>query len=207
MVTETPISIDEEIRQPAAPWKRSDLATVNETVLRLAALHGRSGVDQLWKARALGAALRCEPMQERSSVKVREARQDDTSALAALTGELGYPTTPEQMAERLSRITRDGDRATFVAEQNGHVVGYAGVWCGHSYGADPPQSRVMALVVRSNARRQGIGRALMDAVESWSRQRNVAVVNLNTGHSRADAHSFYERRGYRSTGRRYAKRL
>ncbi len=143
----------------------------------------------------------------REPVKIREARAADIPALAALTGELGYPTTSEQMAQRLSRITNNDDRATFVAEQTGRIVGYAGIWCGQNYEADPPQSRVMALVVDSRARRQGVGGALMDAVEAWSRQRDVGVVVLNTGDGRADAHSFYERRGYRSTARRYLKRL
>ena len=146
-------------------------------------------------------------MREQASIKVRGARANDIPALASLTGELGYPTTPEQMADRLSRIARDTDRATFVAEQDGRVVGYAGVWCGQNYDADPPQSRVVALVVDSTARRQGIGGALMEAVEAWSRQQNVGVIVLNTGDGRTEAHTFYERRGYRSTARRYLKRL
>lgn len=145
-------------------------------------------------------------MEANGFVSIREARESDVAALAALTEELGYRTTPEQMAQRLSRISSD-DRATFVAEQKGAVLGYAGVWCGQNYEADPPQSRVMALVVANTVRRQGIGSALMDAIEAWSRERNVGVIVLNAGDTRADAHAFYERRGYRSTARRYLKRL
>ncbi len=111
------------------------------------------------------------------------------------------------MAERLSRIATDRNRTTFVAERMGRVVGYAGVWSGQNYEADAPQSRVMAFVVDSAERRQGIGTALMDAIEAWSRARGVAVIVLNSGDGRDDAHAFYERLGYRSTARRYLKRL
>lgn len=146
-------------------------------------------------------------MRRDGPAKIRLAQENDAEAIADLTGQLGYPTPPERMKFRLAEILAHPDRVTFVAERDGRVVGYAGAWCGQNYEADAPQSRVMGLVVEAAERRRGTGAALMRSIEDWSRARGVGVIVLNTGDGRAGAHAFYERLGYRSTARRYLKRL
>lgn len=65
----------------------------------------------------------------------------------------------------------------------------------------------MALVVAAAYRRRGVGGALAAAVESLLARRGVRVIVVNTANHRADAHAFYESRGYSFTGRRYRKVL
>ena len=62
-------------------------------------------------------------------------------------------------------------------------------------------------MVGERFRRQGIGEALMEAVEAEARRRGGTHLVLNTAHRRADAHAFYEALGYEHTGRRYTKEL
>ena len=56
-------------------------------------------------------------------------------------------------------------------------------------------------------RGQGIGRALLEAMEGEARRRGCELLFLTTAERRADAHAFYERAGLEHTGRRYSRRL
>lgn len=58
------------------------------------------------------------------------------------------------------------------------------------------------LYVRTDARRQGLGRALVGRVEDWASAHGAAAVVLWSDDRFTDAHRLYERCGYRDTGRR-----
>ncbi|MDT3427407.1 phosphoglycolate phosphatase [Paenibacillus forsythiae] len=53
------------------------------------------------------------------------------------------------------------------------------------------------VVVASGFRRQGVGRALMQAIEREARERNCTYIIFVSGGQRAEAHKFYEQLGYR----------
>jgi ribosomal protein S18 acetylase RimI-like enzyme len=88
---------------------------------------------------------------------------------------------------------------------NGRVAGFIGAMVRPSYEADGLYGQITALVVASSYRRRGVGRALTHTVESLLARRGAGVVIVNTANHRADAHAFYESRGYSFTGRRYRK--
>ncbi|HMI98690.1 MAG TPA: GNAT family N-acetyltransferase [Gaiellaceae bacterium] len=139
--------------------------------------------------------------------QLRNARSGDSVAVAGLLGELGYPTSAGQAAERIATI--EGDPAThlIVAEVEGDVAGFVALHVQNLVERDEPGCEVAGLVVGKRFRRQGIGEALMEAVESEARRRGGTHLVLNTAHRRADAHAFYEALGYEHTGRRYMKEL
>jgi len=60
-------------------------------------------------------------------IKIRGAREGDIEALAGLMTELGYPTSVEEMGRRLEEISADPSYRTLVAEQDGRVLGAAGL--------------------------------------------------------------------------------
>jgi N-acetylglutamate synthase-like GNAT family acetyltransferase len=60
-------------------------------------------------------------------VAIRPAAPADTDAIAALLGELGHPTTPEQWTRRFERLAREPETSLFVADADGRVVGLAGL--------------------------------------------------------------------------------
>ena len=64
-----------------------------------------------------------------------------------------------------------------------------------------------ALVVDAVARRTGVGRALVGAVEEYARQAGCERLSVTTHERRADAHSFYAGLGLALTGRRFGKAL
>ena len=140
-------------------------------------------------------------------VTLRGARVGDAVALAVLLGELGYPSTPEQAAERLARIADDPSTMAIVAEADGQVAGLGALHVQTLVERDELGCEVAALVVGERFRRRGIGELLMRALEDEARAHGGKHLVLNTAHRRADAHAFYEALGYEHTGRRYAKKL
>jgi GNAT superfamily N-acetyltransferase len=127
--------------------------------------------------------------------------------VAALLGELGYPSAPERAAERLERIAADPSTWVIVAEVDSEIAGLGALHVQNLVERDEPGCEVAGLVVGDRFRRQGVGEALMEALEDEARRRGGRVMVLNTAHRRADAHAFYEALGYQHTGRRYAKEL
>jgi ribosomal protein S18 acetylase RimI-like enzyme len=55
---------------------------------------------------------------------------------------------------------------------------------------------VQALVVDESCRGKGVGNDLMQAAETWARDRGVGSIVLHTRIDRADAQAFYARLGY-----------
>jgi len=131
----------------------------------------------------------------------------DAPALAALVCELGYKTTPAEMRRRLKSILDDVNYRTLVAEVDGKVCGMIGTLAYASYEHNDPSGRILAVVTLANARRRGIGRALIASAEKAFAQKAVTRVSLDTRLTRKDAHQFYESLGYERNGWRFVKQL
>ena len=78
---------------------------------------------------------------------VREARLNDAARLAELSGQLGYPSTHDQVESRLREIQATAEHAVFVAElATGEVAGALGVFVMRTMEADP-RAEIGGLVV------------------------------------------------------------
>lgn len=129
-------------------------------------------------------------------ITIRAATLSDALRLAPLSGQLGYPSTPSQVAARLATILADPEHVVFIAEENpGEVLGWADVFVMRTIGAEP-RAEIAGLVVEESCRSQGIGRLLMARAEEWARQKGCAAVTLRSNVIRERAHAFYERLGY-----------
>jgi GNAT superfamily N-acetyltransferase len=141
------------------------------------------------------------------NVTVCEARPKDAHAVAALLGELGYPSSGDQVSARVARIAQDPSTVLLVAELDGEVAGLAALHLQQLIERDDVGCSLTAMVVGERFRRRGVGARLTDAIEAEARARGCERIALNTAHRRADAHAFYEARGYEHSGRRYVKTL
>ena len=135
---------------------------------------------------------------------IRDAKLTDAPALVC---ELGYKTTPAEMRRRLKSILDDVNYRTLVAEVDGKVCGMIGTLAYASYEHNGPSGRILAVVTLANARRRGIGRALIASAEKAFAQKAVTRVSLDTRLTRKDAHQFYESLGYERNGWRFVKQL
>jgi GNAT superfamily N-acetyltransferase len=81
-----------------------------------------------------------------------------------------------------------GTAAVFLAEDDGRAVGTA---TGTVYAA-PGEAHVYAMWVAPDARGAGVGRALLDAVARWARDRGCARLALTVTETNAPARAFYD---------------
>jgi GNAT superfamily N-acetyltransferase len=137
---------------------------------------------------------------------IRDARPDDAAAVADLLGQLGSATEALAVERRLERLRIVGDRVV-VAEVDGAVAGLAHLQVGPTIEYERPAAKLAALVVDEPRRGQGVGRALVEAIELEARSRGCELLYLTTSERRDDAHAFYERMGLEHTGRRYSRAL
>ncbi len=130
---------------------------------------------------------------------VRPAETSDVTAIARLAGELGYPSTTEQVRDRLAAIEGDPRHATYVAAVTGdEVIGWIHLSEVHSP-ASEPRAEITNLIVDSRFRSAGTGRLLAERGEKWARERGLAIIGVHSNVIRERAHAFYLRLGYTVT--------
>jgi GNAT superfamily N-acetyltransferase len=129
---------------------------------------------------------------------IRLAALDDASQLAPLAGQLGYPSTFEQVASRLQEIFRHPEHVVFVATEkmSTKIVGYIEIFPFRTIASDP-RIEIASLVVDDSCRSQGVGRLLVDQAERWARAHGFKESGLRSNVIRDRAHLFYENLGYR----------
>jgi len=125
---------------------------------------------------------------------IRKASREDAAALADLATQLGYPSTPEQLASRLAALGGAG-HAVFVAEEDGKVAGWIHVLARQHLETDP-FSEIGGLVVDEACRGRGVGPVLVDAAVAWAREHGFGELRVRSNLIRTDAHRFYEREGF-----------
>jgi GNAT superfamily N-acetyltransferase len=138
---------------------------------------------------------------------IRRATTDDAETIATLLGELGYPTSARSIPRRLQSLDREGSPVFLAVGADDTPLGLAAVTRHAALHAEAPVAYITALVTSSNARGQGVGRALVGACEGWARERGCGRLSVTSAEHRSDAHSFYPSCGLPYTGRRFAKVL
>jgi GNAT superfamily N-acetyltransferase len=99
---------------------------------------------------------------------------------------------------------RGGVAVVFAGRaEDGTPVGTA---TGAEYEAEPAVAHVYAMWVASDARGAGVGRALLDSVEAWARDRGCGRLVLTVTETNAAARAFYGACGFIETGDRAALR-
>jgi GNAT superfamily N-acetyltransferase len=127
----------------------------------------------------------------------RPARLSDAPAIARLCGQLGYPSTTQEIEARLRAVERNPEHAIFVAEgAAGDVIGWVHVFLLRSLEAGT-RAEVGGLVVDEAHRSQGAGQQLLECAEKWARESGCCSIALRSNVIRERAHAFYERFGYR----------
>jgi GNAT superfamily N-acetyltransferase len=142
-------------------------------------------------------------------VHVRLMRSDDSAPVAGLCGELGYPSTPAEVAQRLQiLLPLDNQRLLVAEDDEDGVVGWVHVQ--HALVLESgPWAEVAGLVVTERWRGRGVGRLLLEEAERWAAAHGHRAVRLRSNVIRKEAHEFYKRRGYQvlKTQLNFQKRL
>jgi GNAT superfamily N-acetyltransferase len=129
-------------------------------------------------------------------MKIRRAQRSDVARIAELSGQLGYPATAAQIAQRLRGLRPAAQHAVFVADLPGSgVVGWIHVTVAHLVDSDT-RAEVNGLVVAEGRRSMGAGARLLEATKEWSRKKGCRSMSVRSNVIRERAHKFYERQGY-----------
>jgi GNAT superfamily N-acetyltransferase len=134
-------------------------------------------------------------MIELPGTTLRAATAGDTTRIAELFTDEGYPVTPSAVEARLGRFTDDASRV-IVADADGVVIGFVALHVMPRFEHDDVAVRVLALVVDAGARERGVGRSLLVEVERIAAEAGAAFVEVTAGHHRPDARHLYESMGY-----------
>ncbi len=133
---------------------------------------------------------------QNKSLKIRPAKRSDAAMLAELSGQLGYPAEPAEMARRLRNIKPPSQHAVLVAESTERrVIGWVHVSLSPLLEVDL-RAEVNGLVVADNERSRGTGAVLLKAAEQWARRHRCKNMSVRSNVMRERAHEFYLRNGF-----------
>jgi len=147
-------------------------------------------------------------------VQIRRVRPDEWAALRdirlrALETDpdafgVTYATAlAEDEATWRSRADRPNGVAFVAVAANGRFVGMANGGPAHGH---PDSAGVYGMWVAPEARGQGVGRSLLDAVEGWARETGHGLIGLGVTTTNEAAIRLYSAAGYTDTGERHPLR-
>jgi GNAT superfamily N-acetyltransferase len=144
-------------------------------------------------------------------VRVRAARRDDFEAVTRLLELLGRPIVgPAEEADcRAVYETQITDPAIhhIVAEDASGIVAFASLHFRTRLNHPTEDAWIPDLIVAEEARRRGVGRALLEEAERRARERGCHWMTLESGYRRAEAHHMYRQFGMRDDGKYFVKLL
>jgi GNAT superfamily N-acetyltransferase len=134
---------------------------------------------------------------ESDALILRHARLEDSARIAELCGQLGYPSTREQIDRRLHQVVGHEGNAVMVAETpDGEIAAVLDIFVVWGITSDV-YAELAAFVVDERFRSRGIGRQLLAYAEDWAREKGCKEIGLRSNVIRDRAHIFYESLQYR----------
>jgi ribosomal protein S18 acetylase RimI-like enzyme len=134
------------------------------------------------------------------NIIIRKLSETDLKPLANLYKQFwGEESDVEKMKQRFMK-TRDNQKYIILsAIYNGALAGsIMGIECDELYGECNPFLVIENLVVDKQYRKKGIGKALMQELEKYAKERNCTQILFITEANRKEAILFYESLGYDS---------
>ena len=129
------------------------------------------------------------------NLTVRSAAKTDCSGITDLSNQLGYPSSRNKVAEILELVIKHDDHQVFVAEFGDILIGYVHLVCSIRIGSDP-FVEIAALIVRKSARKQGVGRGLIEETQKWTTDKGYRNIRIRSNIIRAEAHNFFSQKGF-----------
>ncbi|MEA3032726.1 MAG: hypothetical protein QOH86_742, partial [Sphingomonadales bacterium] len=139
------------------------------------------------------------------ALSVREAMPRDAEAISVLLGQLGFPTDAADIRRRLPRLRKVGEPVLVAVEES--VIGCLAWHVTPVLHRPASVGRVTMMVVAREARRRGVGAALLEAAEARLGAAGCGLVEVTSNIELGGAHAFYRAQGYERTSYRFAKKL
>lgn len=154
---------------------------------------------------------RVPPLPSRKMSSIRRICPDDWPALRQLrlralkcdphafgSTHEAEAAAPSDNWSRLAALSSEGSgRFIALAELDGDAVGMAG---GYQPEESPDERGIWGMWVAPEARRRGIGRALVGSVRNWAEQSGAVRLNLWVVETNGPAVALYQSIGFTATG-------
>ncbi len=149
--------------------------------------------------------------------EVRPAHVSDRAAAVGLAYRLETGVSPWRRRPEVAKAVRtwveasidvidSDDRACFVAEQNGDVIGFVSVEEACHWSGDT-EAYIGELMVAETAERRGVGRALVNEAIAWGRSQGYDRIALETGWANTSAVAFYRSMAFEADEVRLSRQL
>ena len=130
------------------------------------------------------------------AINIRPFQQTDVAAVVRLSGQLGYPSSAQALADRAAELLASSSDAIFVAAgEADRVIGWIHI-ARRVLLESGPFAEILGLVVDEADRGHGVGRELVAQGESWACGAGLAEIRVRSNVIRDAARRFYERQGY-----------
>ena len=130
------------------------------------------------------------------NIYARQISSDDAAVVAALSQQLGYPLSTQQILQNIYAVRRSEDRDAFVAIYDSSVVGWIGVAQAIMI-ESVPFCEINGLVIDEDYRGKGIGKLLVEKAKQWAKEKGNDTVRLRCNVKRIEAHEFYRHLGFK----------
>jgi GNAT superfamily N-acetyltransferase len=128
---------------------------------------------------------------------IRRAQPEDASGIGNLYRELNTLSEPLVCPERIARLANNDHTYLLVCDDNGQLIATALVClCQDVMFQNQPFAVVENVVVRADHQREGVGKSLMDYIESLCLQHDCSKIMLQTSSANRAARDFYTAMGY-----------
>ena len=119
-------------------------------------------------------------------INITDAQSEDTARLVMLLGQLGYPSSNSEMADKI-QLHKKPTYKLFVAKEDDQVVGFIALHLYHAFHHPAPIGRITAFCVDEPMRGFGIGSLLLRAAEDFFLQQQCFKIevtsNLNSNYA------------------------
>jgi ribosomal protein S18 acetylase RimI-like enzyme len=135
---------------------------------------------------------------------VREATLEDAEAIYALARDLAdalgdHRPRREAVRARLGELLEEPRVRVLVAEGEDGIVGAANLWIKPDLAHGDSVLEVPMLVVSENVRRRGVGKLLVEEIQSIAAAENGALIELVATRENDAARAFYRSLGFVET--------
>ena len=138
---------------------------------------------------------------------IRRIAAEDVAAITALSYQLGYPLSAEQILQNINAVMKNNRHDAFVAVYENKVIGWIGL--AHCILIEmPPYCEINGLVVDNKYRKLGVGKMLIEKAKQWAKEKARLNDKVGQGNDklrvrcnviRTEAHLFYQHLGFKET--------
>jgi GNAT superfamily N-acetyltransferase len=134
--------------------------------------------------------------------QIRPGHFADAPQLVPLMDQLGYPQSYESIQQKLTTYFSTPGHGVFVAEHHGKIIGLVTFGTYELFAENGKSCHIDVLVVDKDHRKKGIGKRLLQKVETYGRSHGCFITELIVGMWRKNEgiHDFYDTQGYKNEG-------